>query len=941
MNAHFQADPASNAELRRYKILGGVLDRIGDGVVLLDSATGAYIEANESAAAMLGYTREEILALHVWDISASFADAEAWHARNATPTEKVRVVSTDFRRRDGSMLPVEIHVYAVQDGERSLQVGIFRDISDRRRIEAALREGERYYRHVIDSAVDGYFAMDPQRRFTEVNDTLCTLFGYAREEWLGKTPLEFITETSRAELIAQMQRIDTTDRRRYQLVAQRKDGTTFPILLNNTTHRTENGEVAGSFGFITDLTPIVDAQRAVAESERDLRGILDDLQDTYYRTDSKGIVTRASRSVKQLLGYEVEEFVGRRLADSYCTPQDRDEFLARMRANGGHIVGGESRLRHRDGHEVWVLTTAHFIHDASGNVIGVEGTTRDNTRQRKAEEELRLAAKVFESSGEAIMITDAAGCIISVNQAFSIVTGYPATEVTGRNASLLASGRHGPEFFGNMWQSVLNAGYWSGEIWNKRRNGEIFPEWLSLSSVRDSRGQVTHLVGIFSDISERKAAEARIAFLAHHDALTGLPNRLLLKDRMEQAIVHCERSGNKVALLFVDLDRFKAVNDTFGHPVGDALLRDAAQRLLACVRDSDTISRHGGDEFLVVLTDLQNSEVPAQIAGKIMAALGQPFHIETHEAAISASVGIAVYPEDGAGFEDLLKKADTAMYHAKEAGRNAFRFYTERMNTDAQERLDLHSRLRRALERKEFVLHYQPLFELASGRIVGGEALVRWQDPEQGLVAPGLFIPATEHSGLIVPLGEWVLNEACAELARWHALGCPQLSMAVNISAIQFRRGDVEETVRRALEASGAPASSLELELTESILIDGAEQVLATIRRLQSLGVRLAIDDFGTGYSSLAYLKRFAVDKLKIDQSFVRDIVTDQDDAAIVRAVIQMARSLNLHVLAEGVESEAVAAELRAMNCDLVQGYHFGRPIPAVEFRRLLRADAN
>ncbi|MCX7149638.1 MAG: EAL domain-containing protein, partial [Rhodocyclales bacterium] len=538
----------------------------------------------------------------------------------------------------------------------------------------------------------------------------------------------------------------------------------------------------------------------------------------------------------------------------------------------------------------------------------------------------------------AIMITDAAGCMISVNQAFSRITGYAAVDAVGRNASMLASGRHSREFFGEMWRAILDAGYWHGEIWNRRRNGETFPEWLGISSVRDGNGKITHFVGIFSDISERKAAEAKIAFLAHHDALTGLPNRLLLRDRMQQAMVHGERSGNKVALLFVDLDHFKGVNDSYGHPVGDALLRDSAQRLLGCVRDSDTVSRHGGDEFLVVLTELASSEVPAQIAGKIMAVLAQPFHIEDHEATISASVGIAVYPEDGAGFNELLAKADTAMYHAKQAGRNAFRFYTQRMNADAQERLDLHGRLRHALERGEFVLYYQPLLDLKSGFIVGGEALVRWQSPGHGLIEPEHFIAAAEHSGLIVPLGEWVLQEACRELARWHALGHPQLSMAVNISAIQFRRGDVEETVLRALATSGAIPSALELELTESILIDGAEQVLETIRRLQALGVRLAIDDFGTGYSSLAYLKRFAVDKLKIDQSFVRNIVADRDDAAIVRAVIQMARSLDLKVVAEGVESEAVAAELRTMQCDLVQGYHFGRPMLAAEFRRLIGA---
>ena len=928
-----------HGEFGRHMILGGVLDRIGDGIFLVDAATGAYLEANDRAGELLGFSREELLGRHVWDISTSFADAAEWRAKNASLTEKVRLVSTEFRCRDGSLLPVEVRVYQVHDGERLLHVAIFRDISATRRIEAALREGERHYRHVIDSAIDGYFAMDRERRFIEVNDALCSLFGYPRNEWIGKTPLDFITEESRAELIAQMQRIETTDRRRYQLVARRKDGSTFPILLNNATHRDEQGEVVGSFGFVTDLTPIVEAQRAIAESERELRGILNELQDTYYRTDATGSIVRASPSVEQLLGYTVAEVLGRKLADLYCSPADRQEFVARMRANGGHIVGGESRLRHKDGREVWVRTNAHFVHDAAGNVVGVEGTTRDNTAQRRAEEELRLAAKVFESSGEAIMITDAGGRVISVNQAFTRVTGYAAAEVVGRNAKLLASGRHDDEFFSHMWRSVLETGYWNGEIWNRRRNGEIFPEWLGISSVRDADGRITHFVGIFSDISERKAAEAKIEFLAHHDPLTGLPNRLLLKDRMQQAMAHAERAGRKVALLFVDLDRFKAVNDSFGHPAGDTLLRDAAQRLRACVRDSDTISRHGGDEFLVVLTDLQSSEVPAQIAGKIMATLSAPFRIEAHEATISASVGITVYPEDGAEFDELLKKADTAMYHAKEAGRNAYRFYTERMNTDAPEKLDLHGRLRRALERGEFVLHYQPLVELGTGEIVGGEALLRWQSPEHGLIAPGSFIPAAEHSGLIVPLGEWVLREACAELALWHAQGRRQLSMAVNISAIQFRRGDVEETVLRALASSGATPAALELELTESILIDGAEQVLATMRRLQALGVRLAIDDFGTGYSSLAYLKRFAVDKLKIDRSFVRDIVSNPDDAAIVRAVIQMAGNLNLKVLAEGVETAAVADQLRAMQCDLVQGYHFGRPMPAAEFRRLIGAD--
>jgi diguanylate cyclase (GGDEF)-like protein/PAS domain S-box-containing protein len=516
------------------------------------------------------------------------------------------------------------------------------------------------------------------------------------------------------------------------------------------------------------------------------------------------------------------------------------------------------------------------------------------------------------------------------------MTGYQSAEVLGKTPTMLHSDLHDEDFYQRLWHSVAETGYWQGEIWNRRKNGEAYPEWLGISILRGPDGKVTHYVAISSDISERKAAEARIEFLAHHDPLTDLPNRLLLKDRLERAIVHGERTGTKLALLFIDLDRFKTVNDSLGHPVGDRLLREAAQRLRACIRDMDTVSRQGGDEFLVVLPEVGDADAVTGVAENILAALAVPFSLDGHDVAISCSVGIAVCPEDGADFDGLLKKADIAMYHAKEAGRNAFRYYSERMNIDALERLDLQNRLRRGLEQGEFVLYYQPLIELASNRIVGAEALVRWNSHDLGLVPPSRFINVAEESGLIVPLGEWVLREACHELRRWHDAGHTHLSMAVNLSAIQFRRGSVEESVMRALGEAGADPAALELELTESILLQGAEHVLATVRRLKGLGIRLSIDDFGTGYSSLAYLKRFAVDKLKIDQSFVRDLPTDPDSAAIVRAVIQMAKSLNLLVLAEGVETAATAETLRLLRCDYVQGFFFDRPMPAEQFRALI-----
>lgn len=804
-------------DFHRHLLLGGVIDLIDEGIYMVD-AEGRFLDANERGCVRLGYSHAELRQLRLWDVSTLDNEAEKWTcSQQAIPPQGV-TLEDRHRRKDGSTFPVRIRVYPSSGVGYRVFIGIATDRTQEEDLSAAIEESENFYRHVIDSTVDGFFMLDNQRRFIEVNDRLCQLFGYAHEEWLGRTPLDFVTDESRAELLAQMQSIESSEHRRYQLMAQHKAGATFPVLLNTTTHRNRKGEVVGAFGFITDLMPIVAAQRLVAESERELREILDNLQDTYYRTDTEGRLTRLSPSVLQLLGYAPEELLGTPMDNCYVDPSAREIFLKALEDGGGCVSGWESQLRHRDGRVVHVMTNAHYVRDGEGCFLGIEGTTRD--------------------------------------------------------------------------------------------------------------------------ISERKQAEMRIDFLARHDALTELPNRLLFKDRFERAMAHGLRAGVRTALLFVDLDRFKAVNDSYGHPVGDILLRDVACRLEAAVRDTDTVCRQGGDEFLVALTDISTEEDVVCVTEKIMVSLALPFLADGHELMISSSIGIAMSPDDGKDFDTLLRKADIAMYHAKDAGRNTFRFFNERMNTDSQERLELRHRLHRGLDRGEFLLHYQPLVDLASGCVVGAEALVRWLCPDHGLIAPVHFITIAEESGLIVPLGDWVLHEACRELKRWHEIrGNQTLMMAVNLSAIQFRHGGLEDSLRAALRITGIPAASLELELTESILLHEADQALAVIQRLKEMGVRLAIDDFGTGYSSLAYLKRLAVDKLKIDQSFVRDMAHDKDDAAIVRAVIQMAKSLNLVVLAEGVEDARVANDLRHLACDMVQGYHFGRPVTAEAFRRLIAAN--
>ena len=568
-----------------------------------------------------------------------------------------------------------------------------------------------------------------------------------------------------------------------------------------------------------------------------------------------------------------------------------------------------------------------------------EALREQGARERmQSEESLRLAYEAIRQSSEGILMTDSGHRIRSVNPAFEKRTGYGAAELIGETPLILASGRNDEAFYRVIYASIEKEGHWQGEIWNQRKDGEAYPEWLTISTVAAAGDRDRHYVYIYSDLSERLETQRRIEMLAHHDPLTGLPNRILLRDRVEQAVAQASRLQSRVALMFLDLDRFKTINDSLGHPAGDALLKEVVARLKRCVRESDTISRQGGDEFIIVLNDVRDSDAVSRVAEKINQHMREPFEIEGHLLTTSFSIGVAIYPDDGHNFDTLLQKADTAMYHAKEAGRNNHRFFTEQMNRQVVEHLTLETQLRRALDNGEFVLHYQPQLDLDEGTIVGIEALIRWNSPDKGLISPARFIPIAEESGLIVPIGAWVLREACRQAREWQELGIAPVVMAVNLSAVQFRHHDLINSVINALVLSDLDARWLELELTESILIQDTEATLDAVRRLKALGLKLSVDDFGTGYSSLTYLKRFAVDKLKIDQSFVRDLARDPEDAAIVRAVIQMAHSLKLRTIAEGVENIDQANILRFFHCNEAQGFWLAKPMPAHEMEHFLRS---
>ena len=540
---------------------------------------------------------------------------------------------------------------------------------------------------------------------------------------------------------------------------------------------------------------------------------------------------------------------------------------------------------------------------------------------------------------EGVVVTDAHSRILSVNAAFTGLLGYTEDELLGKTPRVFKSGRHDQAFYEAMWAALLDTGHWQGEIWNRRKNGEIFPEHMSLSAVRDPAGEITHYVCMFTDISEEKAQQRRLEFLAHNDALTGLSNRSWFGHQLEQAVQEARASGEFIAVLLLNLDRFKDVNDSYGHTIGDEVLKHIARQVQSALRPGDVLGRMAGDELAVVARHLRHADGAAAMARHLIRAVAEPWRSpDGLEVVAGVSVGICMFPEHASTTELLLQGAHAAVYGAKARGRGAWCFFHEAMTQAARERLELESRLRLALMQGHLQMYYQPQVDIATGRILGAEALVRWNDPQEGLISPARFIPVAETTGVIGPLGEWVLREVCRQGQAWRDAGLPELMLAVNVSPRQFHLTDLAGCASAALADSGFPARLLELEITETALAERTEEARQVLVRLRELGLRIAVDDFGTGYSSLAQLKRFPIDVLKIDQGFIRDIPQSEDDMAISAAIIAMGHSMGLSVLAEGVETEGQLAFLRERGCDTYQGYLCSRPLPAEGFAALLRA---
>jgi len=805
----------------------------------------------------------------------------------------------------------------------------------------ALRERERRYRQLAEMSRDLIVTHDMEGRITYANPAVLQALGVSEQELVGRNVLDFATEESRALQREQhVQRLEGHHGPlRYEADFVRPDDGEIVRLEIVSTVLVEQNEPTGVLAIGRDVTERRHTLRALRASRKKYKELVHALPDIVFEIDLDGRLTFANRTGLERFGWTADDVASGIDAVAALAADD----IERARENLARIMQGETlgwldyEAETTSGERFPISVHAQPIM-AGDRVIGARGIAVDNTHRAEAEAELALAASVFENSSEGIIITDQDGTILRANRAATHITGYQRDELLGQNASILQSGRHDSAFFETMWSVLWETGSWHGELYNRRKNGETYPQWTSISAVRSENDDQTHFISVFNDVSAQKRFEERIHRLSHFDGLTDLPNRRLFQERLEHAVGRAQRRDGHVALIYLDIDRFKSINDSLGHTTGDRLLVEVADRLRQAVRETDTVARLGGDEFTIILSgfdshsDAVNGAV--RVARDVAVAVRAPMVLEKHEVAFTASIGIAFYPNDADTAHDLVMNADTAMYHAKESGRNDYRFYAQRMNARAKARLIMENRLRRAVGRGEFVLHYQPQVDVTTNRVCGYEALLRWQ-PDDRLVSPDEFMDLLEESGLIIDVGEWVLRSACEQLRNWAHQGRSHLRMAVNLSAKQFFQSNLPERVAGIIEEHGLDPSRIELEITESSLLGDEGNVMSALHDLKAIGVSISIDDFGTGYSSLSYLKRFPIDTVKVDRTFVEGIPHDSDDTAITGAILALASSLNLRVVAEGVETRAQLDFLKERGCHEYQGYLFERPLSAPEIDSL------
>jgi two-component system CheB/CheR fusion protein len=802
----------------------------------------------------------------------------------------------------------------------------------------AHQKDQRLIAELLDNSSDVIYAKDADGKYILANREVLSFFQKKASEVLGHDDMSLFSQDQAEMLRANDLKVMSENKSiSYEEPLQHPGREVIYSSIKGPLHDAA-GNVIGMFGISRDVTNNKLMEQALKESHERLQLLVSYAPVALALFDTNMRYLAASRRWMEDYKLKQQDIVGCLHYEVF--PEISEEFKAiHRRALAGEVISNPSgKFVRFDGSVQWLRWEVRPWNHVDGSIGGIVIFSEDITKQKEAEIQMQVTAHVFDQAGEAIMIAGPDKIIQNVNAAFCRISGYTVAEVIGSPTSLLKSGRHTQEFYQKMWHEISANGFWQGEIWNRRKNGDVFPEWLTITRVSDDLGQVVHYVGVFSDISQIKNSQDKVEFLATHDVLTGLPNRALFNDRLEHALGAMRRNKSRLALLFIDLDNFKTINDTLGHDIGDGLLQQVAVRLREAVRDVDTLARLGGDEFTAIINDCTTDAVN-DIASRIMAHLADLFVIQEHSIVVSASIGIAFYPEDGGDVTTLIRSADAAMYRAKELGRNRVEYFVPDLHVRLMKRAMIEHAMREALRQSRLRLVYQPKIAIKNQNLlVGAEALLRWRDPELGDVSPSEFIPIAESSSLIIEIGHIVQMLLVEQISQWLSQGFSVPTIAFNISPRAIREVLFSQQLIAELDARNVPHGNIQIEITEGALLESSEAVVANLDALAKVGIRVAVDDFGTGYSSLSYLKRLPLTELKIDKSFVDGLGSDKEDEAIARAVLALANALELKTVAEGVETDGQLAWLTHEGCDIVQGFYFYRPLEAEDFAALLEA---
>lgn len=818
-------------------------------------------------------------------------------------------------------------------------------LKEKQDAEEKLAMEEHRFQSMFDTSPDPTWIIDGHR-FTLCNQAAVEILGYNSKEDLGDTHPSKLSpefqpdgESSFSKAERMMRIADERGLHRFEWMHTRRNGTDFPAEVTLSRMTLKGKQVI--YCVWRDISERKAAEEKDREMQQLVHAIIEQASALVYVFNVAGELILCNREFEKAVGHERELILGK-TRFHFMPPE-----IAQQNFNNdtlvlasGKSLSLEESNQGNDGEHCY-LTVKSPLYTSTGIARAVVGISTDITQRKRTENERRLAASVFDHTADGIIITDEHATIVSVNRAFSQITGYASEDVVGKNPRFLKSPRHDARFYHAMWETIDREGCWQGEIWDLQKNGESIPLWQTITSVQGANGKVSNFVSVFSDISIIKRSQIELEYLAHFDSLTKLPNRTLFRDRATNAFGQTKRHDQKLAILLLDLDGFKNVNDSLGHPAGDRLLQLVATRLKNCVREEDTIARLGGDEFGILLSNLAAGEDAAQVALKLLHASQQAYIVDEHSVMVTASIGIAIFPDDGKDANDLIRYADAAMYESKKNGRNTYRFYQLEMTHEAQRKLTFERGLRRAIDNKEFEVWYQPQICLLTGKYLGAEALLRWRDPIMGLIQPLDFVPLAEANGMILPIGEIVLEQVCIDVRAALNAGRYTGRLSFNVAGPQLYRSDFVKTIERLMQTYEIPHGALEIEVTETFMMDKPEEIRSILREIQKLGVTTAIDDFGTGYSSLAYLRDLPIDTLKIDRAFIRDLPENEKETAIVRAILALGNSMGFHVIAEGIETEAQRAFLQAEGCREGQGFLFAKPMPYAEFTKWLAAQAS